>query len=316
MSLWDEILNHPDLKARPPVLVDIGAAGGVHSAWRKLAPYAVGVGFEPDRREAAPLAGAQKLFKRWVFVPAIAAAETPSNGALSFHLTRSPQCSSALKPDTRGLSEWAFARLFDVCEETELPAVSLHESLRATGIDYVDALKCDTQGMDLRLFLSGPEEWRRRMLSVEMEPGIIDAYCGEDHLSDVLESMRAEPFWLAQCDVQSTPRGRPELLRSQLGELVGERYAFFGPGAPGWANVKYLRDLRKDVGALDRRAFLLGWCLANDHPAVALGIASDGWERFGDPVFGRMIEQSRRKAQRCVSSGRLRSLFRRFLPRE
>ena len=58
MSLLDRIFAEPELREFPPVLVDVGAAGGVHPAWRRIARYAVGVGFEPDAREAAPLGAA------------------------------------------------------------------------------------------------------------------------------------------------------------------------------------------------------------------------------------------------------------------
>ena len=91
MSLLDRVMREPELQSEPPVLVDVGAAGGVHPAWRRIARYAVGVGFEPDAREAAPLDAAQREFKRWIFCPGLAVPESPADGQATLHLTRSPQ---------------------------------------------------------------------------------------------------------------------------------------------------------------------------------------------------------------------------------
>ena len=72
MSLLERILSEPELTAAPPVLVDVGAAGGMHRAWRTLAPHAIGIGFEPDTREAPEPGPAQRQFGRWIFCAGLA----------------------------------------------------------------------------------------------------------------------------------------------------------------------------------------------------------------------------------------------------
>lgn len=316
MSLIDRIFAEPELQKSPPVLVDVGAAGGTHPAWRRIARYAIGVGFEPDAREAAALDDAQRQFKRWIFCPGLAVAEPPAGGQATLHLTRSPQCSSTLRPRAEVVGEWAFAEFFDVQETRALPAITLREALAAQGVDHVDWLKCDTQGLDLRLFLSLPPEWRARLLAVEFEPGLINAYAGEDQLADVLAAMKTEPFWLAELAVGCTPRGRPGLLAAQLGAGAVRWVRRLGPGAPAWANAKFLRDPAQAVDALDRRALLLGWVFATlaAQPAAALAVAEAGTQRLGGELFGEMARSSARQLRWAMVKNLPAAVWRRLIP--
>ena len=43
----------PELEAEPPVLLDVGAARGMHPPWRRIAKYSLCVAFEADERELA-----------------------------------------------------------------------------------------------------------------------------------------------------------------------------------------------------------------------------------------------------------------------
>jgi FkbM family methyltransferase len=297
MNLIARILAEPELQAAPPVLVDIGAAGGVHRAWRQIARHAVGVGFEPDAREAAALTAAQRQFLRWVFCPALATPVTPPGGQLPFHLTRSPQCSSMLPPDQAGLSEWVFADQFEVLRTVAVPAASLTESLQRAGIDRVDWLKCDTQGMDLKLYQSLPTSWRQQLLVVEFEPGFIDSYQGEDHVAEVLVAMKSEPFWLAGLTPGLTPRGRSELMGAGWPAGIGPWLRRLAPPAPAWAGLQFLRDVGRVPAIADRRGWLLAWVFAvvAGQPGYALTVAEEGRLRFGSPLFGEMVQESRRQ---------------------
>lgn len=294
MKLLERIFAEPELRAAPPVLLDVGAAGGINRAWRQIAQYSIGVGFEPDSREAAPLDAARGMFARWIFCRALAVPEKTVDGKAALHLTQSPQCSSVLSPDSEALSEWAFSDFFRIVETRSLPATTLRDALAAENIDRVDWLKCDTQGLDLRLFRSLPTEWRARMQAVEFEPGLMDAYHGEDRLTDVLMAMVNEPFWMSDLDVGRTARGRSELLRKYLGSAGVKWVRRLGPLAPGWANVRFLRDVAIRSESLDRRAYLLNWVFAmiTNQDAQALTVAALGRERFGGEIFESMATAS------------------------
>ena len=316
MSLLDRIFAEPELRAAPPVLVDVGAAGGAHPAWRRIARYSIGVGFEPDPREAAPLGEAQREFQRWIFCPGLAVPVAVPGGRAQLHLTRSPQCSSTLPPRAAAVGEWAFAELFDVVETQDFPATTLLAALQAQGLDRVDWLKCDTQGLDLRLYLSLPPEWRTRMLAVEFEPGLTDVYDGEDQLADVLAAMKREPFWLAELELGRTARGRPALLETHLGTNAVRWVRRLGPVAPAWANARYLRDPAAANEALDRRALLLGWVFADlsHQPAHALAIADAGMRRFGGELFKDMAAASARGLRWAMLRGIPAAIWRRLTP--
>jgi hypothetical protein len=305
MNLVERVMVEPELRALPPVLVDVGAAAGVHPAWRTIARHSIGVGFEPDEREAAPLGEARRMFLKWIFCPGLAVPVPSADGRAALHLTRSPQCSSTLRPRAAALGEWAFAGFFEVEEVRSLPAVTLEAALAAQGLGRVDWLKCDTQGLDLKLYLSLPETWRARMLAVEFEPGLIDAYEGEDKLADVLSAMGGEPFWLADLVVGRTPRGRPALLAEHLGAGAARWFRRLGRGAPAWANARFLRDPGVRGELLDRRAHLLGWAfatLAGQH-GHALAVADAGAHRFGGGLFVEMTAASVRGLRWSMARG-------------
>jgi hypothetical protein len=291
VSLYERIFEHPALREAPPVLVDVGASYNLHPAWRRLAPYAIGVGFEPDRRGVTAMRASAKRFKHWISCDRIVVPGMEDSSP--FYLTKSSYCSSTLQPDIAALSDWTFAELFEVKETQALPATQLAVVLKSHGLVHLDWLKCDTQGTDLRIFLSLPPDIRRRVLTVEFEPGLIDAYHGEDKLLTVLAAMEHEPFWLAQMEMQGVPRGRRANLRKRLGPAWTKAYLNFGPVAPGWANLSYLHRMTgEDMQGV--REYLLAWVFATElnQPAFALELAESGMERFNDSIFSELAAAS------------------------
>jgi hypothetical protein len=310
VNLLDRVLQEPEFAEAPPVLVDVGAAGGVPREWRRLAGRAVGVGFEPDARETAGLDWARRRFRRWIFVPALAVPSAGMGGTQTFHLTRSPQCSSILPPRRDALQAWAFGAFFEVQATRELPATTIAAALAAHGLRGVDWLKCDTQGLDLRLYLSLPDAWRERLLVAEFEPGIIDAYEGEDQLPGVLTAMRQEPFFLAK--LATVPMAR----RGPAGWSEGRRRWLRRAAArtPAWANLRFLRDVQQRAEALDRRALLLAWVFAVvcGLPDYAGVVAEQGQKRFGGALLAEMVRESERRLRWAIVRGLPQWCWRRF----
>src|SRR5215831_19114832 len=64
-----------------------------------------------------------------------AASEVP------FYLTRSPYCSSRLKPNSRSLASFLFSDLFEVERETQVRATSLNAALGRLNLPTVDWIK-------------------------------------------------------------------------------------------------------------------------------------------------------------------------------
>lgn len=301
MRVVDKILRLHELEAEPPVLVDVGAAQGIHPPWRRLAKYSVCVAFEADKRELESVTSEASGFRRLTTHNAIAAER--SAPAEPFHLTASPFCSSRLAPRLDLLGRYAFAPLFEVEQTVELRALGLSEALAELGLERVDWIKIDSQGTDLRLFRSLSDELARRVLVAEFEPGIIDAYEDEDLLSDLLAEMRGRGFWVSEMTVRGSTRIDHRVAQRVLGPR-GSRYLdSCEKTAPGWAEIEYFNDFA-DEDAFGKRELLLGCAFAflRGHNGFALELATRGRERFGPP-----FEELERTAAR-----RIRARFARF----
>jgi FkbM family methyltransferase len=292
LEIIDRILSLPEFIAEPPVLVEIGASGGTHRPWKALAPFSIGIAFDPDSREMQAVHNESAGYRRLHVFPA--AAVPDETAAAEFHLTRSPYCSSLLRPDAAALGDWDFARLFDVERTTRVPCVSLAKALREVGVTRVDWFKTDSQGIDLRLFQSLPEAIRSRVLAVEFEPGIIDAYEGEDKLSAVLVAMDRPEFWLSDLRLRGTLRMSPDdALR--LGGHESTRLVDVLRTSPGWGEMTYLNTFRGRE-PFSKRDWLLGWIIScvNEQFGFALDLARRAHAAVPDPLFGTLTAETER----------------------
>jgi len=309
----DRILRLPELEAAPPVLVAVGAAKGIHPKWRRIAKYAVCVAFEADERELASVTNESSDFRRLTTVNRITAERASETER--FHLTASPYCSSRLTPLHVYLRRYAFAPLFEVERTVELPAVDLRSSFESLGLERIDWLKLDSQGTDLRLFKS-VGELADDVLVVELEPGIIDAYEGEDRLVDVLAEFDGRGFWVSGLEVAGSTRIDSEFARRELGTRAASLIDACHKRAPGWVEIEYFNDFADDQ-RFGKRELLLGCAFAflRGHDAFALELASRGLERFGSP-FDDLRQTALRRVRRHFArlpAAALKSLPRRLL---
>lgn len=291
MNLVDRILEAEELREAPPILVDVGASGRVHPKWRQIAKHSVCVAFEPDARERAERTGSAGFKSLHVFDRAVS--ET-AGGTTHFHLTASPFCSSRLVPDRVGVRPYVFAPLFEVEHVVDLDTIDLETALGGLGIDSVDWFKCDSQGTDLRLLRSLGARLPR-LLIAELEPGIIDAYEGEDKLSDVMRFMEGQNFWMSGLSIQGSQRIDAELAAEELTPAERRFLRVAAKQAPGWGEVEYFNDFMDE--SLGKRDFLLGYVFATirGHHAFALELARRGKDRFGDQRFDELKSAARRR---------------------
>jgi hypothetical protein len=278
----DKVLTAANIQ---PVLVDIGASGAPPPVWKPIARRAVYVGFDPDRRELHDVPDG--AYARSVIVNQ-AVTDAPGRSDINFYLTHSPFCSSTLRPDTGSLSDYLFSDLFVVEREAAVPASTLGTVLAGLGIRTVDWFKTDSQGTDLRLFRSLPDDMRERVLAVDVEPGLIDAYQGEDLFVDAHREFLRQGFWLSSLAVKGSVRMRratlaalsacrPALKESEICRAVQP--------SPGWCEARYLRTLGS-LGGRDagERDYLVLWVFAllDRQPGFALDLALDYRRVFGD----------------------------------
>jgi Methyltransferase FkbM domain len=294
VGLVDEILSRPELVEAPPVLVDIGAGGPLHSKWQPIARYCICVAFEGGEAEVPD---ARSRFRELHLRRAIVAERASEREP--FYLTRFPFCSSRLRPTQEGIRRYAFAPLFEIEDVLQVETLALPDVLEDVGFERVDWFKTDSQGTDLRLFASLGDEAIARVLVAEFEPGIIDAYEDEDKLSDVIEFMASRSFWMSDLSVRGTPRVTAEVFKTALDPLERRLAGASLKRAPGWAEVEYLNDFEDD-SVLDKREFMLGclFALLRGHAAFTLELALRGQTRFGDAVFHQLEAAARRAIRR------------------
>jgi len=288
MSIIDTVLSRPEFIDRPPVLLDIGAAGEIDRKWRALARHSVCIAFDADDRQMGYVIKETSGYRKLYVYNCIVTDQT--TGEAEFYLTDSPQCSSLLIPRQESLGNWAFGDWFRVERSLRLKTVALPQVLTELEIDKVDWFKSDSQGTDLRLFKSLGEERIARVLAAEFEPGIIDAYRGEDKLWSLLAYMDDKPFWMTSLQVKGSQRIAGAVAARRLGTWARRLLPALLKTSPGWGEVAYLNTFAGDTACLDLRDYLLGWVFAvvEEQYGFAVELAIKGQERFGDPLFPRL----------------------------
>jgi len=293
VTLIDRVLSFPELVDRPPVLVDVGASGGIHAPWRPIAKRAICIGFDPDERDFVTDTG-NRGFRECHVVRAIVADRDTDEQTV--YLTSSPYCSSTLRPRHDELSGYAHAGLFEVVGTATVPSTRLDTVLAAKGLDRVDWLKTDSQGLDQRVFESLTPEQRRRALVVELEPGIVNGYEYEDKLEDVLTAFSNPDFWCASLVAKGAVRGSADVLAKYLGPRMLPSLPVTERTGAGWAEIEYLNTFANPA-LRTVRDLLLGWVFSTlrGHHAFALELADLGTGLFThDPRFPMLADHSAR----------------------
>jgi hypothetical protein len=289
MNIIDKVLRRPEFEDHPPVLVDVGASSGVNPAWRPLAKHSICIAFDADDRGMGQTRRDSKLYQQLHVYNRILTSGTETMS--DFYLTHDAPCSSMLLPDTERLSAWEFADRFSVVEKQTVPTTNLQTVLTQLNLDRVDWFKADSQGIDLRLFLSLGDALVRKVLIAEFEPGMIDAYRGDDKLWTLMSCMHDRGFWISDMSVLGSNRIRKDLVK---GFTWFERnyMVHLLKTSPGWAEVAYMNSFSgNDLG---KREYLLGWVCASikRQYGFALELAVGAMARFADPMFDSLQQHS------------------------
>lgn len=246
-----------------PVLLDIGASGAPPKIWNKIARYSIYVGFDPDWRET-PQVSKGHFYKALIINEAVT--DDKETQTVSFYLTKSPYCSSTLKPADIPLSDFLFSELFTVEQEVTVRATSLERVLESMSLPGFDWFKTDSQGTDLRLFKSLPSQHRNKVLAIDVEPGLIDAYMNEDLFVDTHRYLTQQGFWLSRLEVQGTIR----MKRSTLNRIMASAHEIDEQlieavvrKTPAWCEARYLRTLNwLSQFNCGKREYVLLWIFA------------------------------------------------------
>lgn len=296
MEIIDKILCKKEFQDKPPVLIDIGAAGRLPEIWKDIGKHSVCIAFDADDREMGYVERESKNYKKLYVYPRILI--NTSDSEAEFYLTKSPHCSSLLRPLNQELTQWAFADLFAIDKRVSLKAINLQTVLQELDLDRVDWFKTDSQGTDLRLFKSLGDAIIQKVLVADFEPGIIDAYEGEDKLWQLMSFMERSGFWMSDINIKGSQRIRADILKD-FNKFERRYISQFIKTSPGWGEATYINNFNQDVH-FSKRDLLLGWVFSSikQQHGFALQIANEGYNQFCDAIFLELRTHTMQRVKR------------------
>lgn len=222
------------LKEKQFILFDVGAAGGLFEPWQKIQEDSILVAFEPDARSFSSLKFQLKSFSKVHLIDKIV---SNKNGLQTLYITKGPYCSSTLLPNYKVLSKLSYNELYEVIDKKTVDAVTIDRVCSNLNINYIDWLKLDTQGIDLRIIKSLSSKIFDTILVIDIEPGLYGSYVGEDEFSSIDYYLRSNGFWLASLEISKVIR-----MNSTLCKKVGLP-SHFMKSNPKWVNARYIREI-------------------------------------------------------------------------
>jgi len=220
-----------------------GAGGETSSALLRAFPQARFIGFEPDLEEWQRLK--QNAPSRFTYLNAAVAGR---NEQRKLFVTRSPECSSLLRPNQTFFAQFKdCGPPLDVVGEKLLDVVSLDSFLPKNGVHQIDFLHLDTQGSELEILQGARTLLSSGTVGVKTEVEFSPLYQDQPLFGDVDRFLRGLGFMLfdltrIRCRREAFPDHA--LTRGQL----------------LWGDAVYLRDYASLVGA-DRKLLLFKLCL-------------------------------------------------------
>jgi len=280
-----------------PILIDVGASGAPPEVWEGIAQRSIYVGFDPDLRDIHEVAWSR--FHKAIFVNEAVTDKEASDEA-TFYLTKSPNCSSTLKPDSQSLSNYLFCDLFLVEREARVRATTLESVMERLCLPRIDWLKIDSQGTDLRIFNSLKGEIRSGVLAIDIEPGLMDAYVGEDLFVDAHRDLIGGGFWLSNLRVGGALRMRKSALEAlttikksnkRAEQAFAEKTV---KKSPGWCEARYLRTIEwLAEGEFDRTRYVLLWIFSmlDGQLGFALDLAIEYERAFRSDDISQLMKE-------------------------
>ena len=181
------------------VWIDVGAHLGESTLHRaSLNPGLRIFAFEPNLRAAARLMGQAS---NYIVIP-MAVAE--QDGQAEFHINRFAAASSLLPMSEESRRTWIGGEALAVESTTIVPTIRLDTFMRLAGIEKVDYLKIDAQGMDLAVLRSAGsrlEDVAKIMIEVDLTPSPL--YVGAAAKLEAVCFLRQAGFELLQAEKQT-----------------------------------------------------------------------------------------------------------------
>lgn len=261
------------LKEKPFTLIDVGAAGALFEPWRKIQKNSILIAFEPDARSFPPLKSQLKSFQKIYLIDKIV---SNKNQPQTLYITKNPECSSTLPPDHKVLSTLVNSELYEIIDQKTIDAVTLDRVCDSLNLNYIDWLKLDTQGTDLRIIESLPSNLLSTILVIDIEPGLYGNYVGEDEYSSIDLYLRSRGFWLASLKISNVIR-----MKSSLSKKVGLP-SHFMKSNPTWVNARYIREVNYPD--------FIKKATGEDYLRLSFFAALEGWYGYSHEILDNCVK--------------------------
>ena len=240
-------------------LLDLGASGSVPQYWKPLAHLLNVTGFDPNEQECHRLNSSTSGFLSQRFLPYAIAGESRS---FTLYKTNSIYCWSLLEPNRSWLRRFRFSDLFEIQGTDAIEACRLCDVDEIRGME-IDAIKLDTQGLELPILRSA-ENMLRNCILIETETGFTENYIGETTFDQTAEYMRSMGFGLFALN----PHHRVS-RNNELSE-VSEKEQML------WCEAVWLRDFCNEESPvpsqISRVRALKALCIYANHGCYAFGL--------------------------------------------
>ena len=215
------------------------------------------------------------------------------SSSVEFVLTQFPPCSSVLEPDLDALKEMIFHDYFVPESRASVPATNLEAVIADLGIERYDWVKLDSQGTDLRILQSLSETQLAKISAIEIEPGLIEAYQGEDRFPELHQFLLHSGFWLSDLNLQRYARVSPDSFRRLQSRCGIPRLDAYLKRSPTAAEGRYFRKINYLKQRGDERQIVLAivFGMLDDQLGYSFDALNVYRDRFGTTPFAQRAEQ-------------------------
>jgi len=234
-----KILQHDLLVKKPPVVIDLGASGESYKAWNQIYPFSIFLALDGDKRKKTSY---KNKFKKYISINKIVDVKKRKK---KFFLTKSPFCSSILKPSTKKTEEWFFHNQFKILKQLNIKTITLNQILKENKIEYIDFLKIDLQGIDLDIFKNITPKIKKRIKFVDIEPSLYGFYEGENNNTpETLKYMQKE-FDVEDIKFGKHVKGNIKNINN-LTNIKKKLIYFINKKSISYLNISFLKKFKKD----------------------------------------------------------------------
>jgi FkbM family methyltransferase len=205
------------------VLTEVGASGETWDIFELLKPIADLLRFDPDLRDIRETA---EIKPRRVVTLNRAVVDNEIE-EVTFYLTKSPYCSSTLKPDFARLKNFPYADWFEIEKTVQVPAINLDRAIVLAKFDRIDWIKLDTQGTEFRILNSISQNIFDRVLVCDLEASLYPHYIDADTLPSMHELMLNNDFWIVEMRPHWNTRISANLMTKLTQRYQGQNNKIF-----------------------------------------------------------------------------------------